>query len=74
MTTATEANEKEANLTVLTAADRCDHANCGAAARARAIYTSGIDLVFCGHHTNALRDGLVASGATLHEEETPETV
>ena len=70
MTTATETNTKESNLAVLTAADRCDHADCGAAARARATYASGIDLVFCGHHTNALRSGLVASGATLHEEVT----
>ncbi|MGL4306782.1 MAG: DUF7455 domain-containing protein [Mycobacteriaceae bacterium] len=34
----------------LTAADRCDR--CGAAARVRAKFTSGSELLFCQHHAN----------------------
>ena len=69
MTTMTE-TEENGTPPVLTASDRCDHGSCGAAALTRAVYTSGIDLVFCGHHTNLLRSGLIASGAVLHEEAT----
>jgi len=52
----------------LTASDRCDHGDCGAAARVRVLYPSGIDLLFCGHHSNALQTALVASGGTLHAD------
>jgi hypothetical protein len=32
----------------LSAADRCDR--CGAAAKVRAVLTTGGELLFCGHH------------------------
>jgi hypothetical protein len=32
----------------LTAADRCDR--CGAAAKVRAVLSTGGELLFCGHH------------------------
>ena len=40
----------------LTAADRCDR--CGAAARVRAVLSSGGELLFCQHHANEYSDKL----------------
>jgi len=37
----------------LTAHDRCDVGDCGAAARVRALFATG-PLLFCGHHYDAL--------------------
>ena len=50
----------------LIAADRCDR--CGAQAFLRATLPSGFELLFCGHHAQALRDSLLLEGATLHDE------
>lgn len=48
---------------VLTAQDRCDR--CTAAAAHIATLPSGLQLMFCGHHTESNRDGLVKAGATI---------
>ncbi len=50
----------------LTQTDRCDR--CGARAYVRATMPSGADLLFCGHHGNALRASLLVAGAALHDE------
>lgn len=45
-----------------TRADRCDR--CPAAAQVRALMTFG-ELLFCGHHARAFRDGLADAGAVI---------
>ena len=64
-------NAAQSASPALTAADRCDHGACGAAARTRAVYPGGADLVFCRHHANEFRQALVSSGAELIEEPEP---
>jgi ribosomal protein S14 len=53
----------------LTTADRCDR--CGAAARVRAVLSTGSELLFCRHHFNEHEARLVDIGATVitNEEE-----
>lgn len=53
----------------LTTADRCDR--CGAAARVRAVLSTGSELLFCRHHFNEHEARLVDMGATviMNEEE-----
>jgi ribosomal protein S14 len=53
----------------LTTADRCDR--CGAAARVRAVLSTGGELLFCRHHFNEHEARLVDMGATVitNEEE-----
>ncbi|QJY48242.1 DUF7455 domain-containing protein [Pseudonocardia broussonetiae] len=46
----------------LTAADRCDR--CSAAAWVRVHLAAG-DLLFCGHHHRAHREGLARAGAVV---------
>lgn len=41
----------------------CDR--CGAPGQTRFVLMSGLDLVFCGHHTRALADDLTAAGALV---------
>jgi len=55
--------------TPLTAADRCDR--CGAAARVRAVLSSGSELLFCQHHANAYEDRLREIEATLESQPLP---
>jgi hypothetical protein len=43
---------------VLTAADRCDFANCGAQAYVHVVGVTG-DLMFCGHHYNNIVNNAV---------------
>lgn len=50
----------------LNAMARCDR--CGSQAYVRATLPSGLELLFCGHHANAQRAGLVVAGASLHDE------
>jgi hypothetical protein len=50
----------------LTAQDRCDR--CGAQAYLRAVLPTGLELLFCGHHGNAQRAGLLVAGASLQDE------
>ncbi len=50
----------------LTLTDRCDR--CGSRAYVRATLASGQDLLFCGHHGNALRASLIVAGAVLQDE------
>ena len=52
--------------TPLAISDRCDR--CGSRAYVRATMPSGSDLLFCGHHGNALRASLLVAGASLHDE------
>ncbi|MGV1004971.1 MAG: DUF7455 domain-containing protein [Candidatus Nanopelagicales bacterium] len=47
----------------LTAADRCDR--CGAQAITRARMASGLELLFCGHHTRAHRSVLEVQAAEV---------
>ena len=44
--------------------DRCDR--CGAAARVRAVLTSGAELLFCGHHARVHTPKLRELAAVLH--------
>lgn len=53
----------------LTAADRCDR--CGAAARVRAVLTTGGELLFCQHHANEHADRLKAMNAVIDTESAP---
>lgn len=45
----------------LKAIDRCDQGNCGAAAISVVTLADGGQLVFCGHHTDALPKDLLAT-------------
>lgn len=54
------------DTTPFSAADRCDA--CGAQALVRAVLPIGSALIFCGHHANAHRPALLASGAALYDE------
>ena len=47
------------------ALDRCD--SCGAQAHMRAVLDTGT-LLFCGHHGNKYRAGLIAAGAAIEED------
>ncbi|WP_068277239.1 DUF7455 domain-containing protein [Aldersonia kunmingensis] len=55
--------------TPLTAADRCDR--CGAAAKVRAVLSSGGELLFCQHHANEHMDRLRELDATVESEPVP---
>jgi hypothetical protein len=55
--------------TPLTAADRCDR--CGAAAKVRAVLTTGGELLFCQHHANEHIDRLRELEATVESEAVP---
>ena len=55
--------------TRLTAADRCDR--CGAAAKVRAVLSSGGELLFCQHHANEHLDRLREIDATIDTEAAP---
>ena len=50
--------------TDLTVLDRCDR--CGADARVRVVFSSGVELQFCGHHGRQFRERLLQV-ATLVE-------
>lgn len=54
----------------LDAGDRCDR--CGAQAVARATLSSGMDLLFCGHHLRAHEEGLRAASARIARASRPE--
>lgn len=53
----------------LTAADRCDR--CGAAAKVRAVLSTGGELLFCQHHANEHADRLRELDATIESEPVP---
>ncbi|MCX5042573.1 hypothetical protein OG921_05240 [Aldersonia sp. NBC_00410] len=55
--------------TPLTAADRCDR--CGAAAKVRAVLSSGGELLFCQHHANKHAERLRELDATVDAEAAP---
>jgi hypothetical protein len=59
MATVVEARE-------LTLQDRCD--SCGAAAKVVATLLNG-ELMFCGHHAKAFKDGLQNKTASLYDPE-----
>jgi hypothetical protein len=50
----------------LTLSDRCD--SCAAQAFVAAIMTTGLELLFCGHHYRKNEAALVAQGARVHDE------
>lgn len=50
---------------ILSALDRCDKGDCGAAAMAHIEFPSGISLVFCRHHTEESRVQLEGKGAII---------
>lgn len=52
--------------TPLTALDRCDR--CGAQAYVRVMLSSGMDLLFCGHHFAEFKPGLEALAAHVQDE------
>lgn len=57
----------EASLpSLFTAKDRCDR--CGAQAKTMALLVSGF-LLFCNHHTNKYRYGLLIAGAEIVTDE-----
>jgi hypothetical protein len=64
--TRTEPSSQVATAVPLTALDRCD--TCGAQAYVRAVLPNGQDLLFCGHHANTHRPGLVMAGALFQDE------
>lgn len=51
----------------LTALDRCDR--CGAAAKVRAVLTTGGELLFCGHHARRHSARLVEVAASVQMAE-----
>ena len=53
-----------ASPAALTAADRCDR--CGAAARVRAVLSTGGELVFCNHHAKEHGARLEQLAAVIH--------
>jgi N-acetylmuramic acid 6-phosphate (MurNAc-6-P) etherase len=50
----------------LTLSDRCD--SCAAQAFVAAIMTTGLELLFCGHHYRKNEAALVSQGARVHDE------
>lgn len=64
--TRTEPSSQQATARPLTAADRCD--SCQARAYLRAVLPSGGELLFCAHHANAHRPGLLMAGALFQDE------
>lgn len=55
-----------AQLTSLSAVDRCDR--CGAQAYVRVELASGTELLFCAHHARQHEDKLREVAATIHDE------
>ena len=55
-----------AQLTGLSAVDRCDR--CGAQAYVRAVLAGGGELLFCAHHGRKYGESLRAAGAEIHDE------
>lgn len=53
-----------ASPAALTAADRCDR--CGAAARVRAVLSTGGELLFCNHHAKEHGARLEQLAAVIH--------
>jgi hypothetical protein len=56
------------DLAGLTAFDRCDSRACDAQAYVRARLSSGLDLVFCGHHGHEILPELAAQGAVVRDD------
>lgn len=65
--TITEAPILIRNVESLNATDRCDHGDCGARANTLVTLTSGLQLTFCGHHTNEMREKLTELKAKIDE-------
>lgn len=65
MTKETETPTETTLPPMFDARDRCD--NCGAQAHVRAMLDTGT-LLFCRHHGNAYRAGLIAAGAAMEED------
>ena len=52
-------------VSLFNASERCD--KCNAQAHMRAVLSTGT-LLFCGHHGNEYRAGLIAAGAHIEED------
>jgi hypothetical protein len=61
----------EAPVLVLTAQDRCDQGECGAAAQSKVTFEGGLDLLFCKHHLTKNREKLEVGGAVIEEMPVP---
>ena len=55
-----------AELTRLTALDRCDR--CGAQAYVEVELAGGAELLFCGHHARQYEDKLLEVAIVIHDE------
>ncbi|RQN08514.1 hypothetical protein EHW97_06405 [Aeromicrobium camelliae] len=55
-----------AELSALTAGDRCDR--CGAQAYVRVELTAGAELLFCAHHARQHEDKLREVAINIHDE------
>jgi len=51
---------------MLTAVDRCDR--CGAQAYVRALLPSGLELLFCAHHSRQHSSALTKIAVDIHDE------
>lgn len=59
---------KDSSSLNLTASDRCDAANCGAQARARVLFDTGMVILFCRHHAEVNRESLTSKGFVLETQ------
>lgn len=62
----TEVAAPEAPASLFSAKDRCDR--CGAQAKTMALFVTG-PLLFCGHHTKAYMNELLACAAEIETED-----
>ena len=60
-----QAEQDPVVLSLFNASERCDR--CNAQAHMRAVLNTGT-LLFCGHHGNKYRAGLIAAGAAIEED------
>jgi hypothetical protein len=62
-----ESETADGGLTaMLTAVDRCDR--CGAQAYVRALLPSGLELLFCAHHSRQHSSALTKIAVDIHDE------
>ena len=67
MATQTQTKENPTAHTPPNASDRCDNADCNAAARFVAVLGEGNTLMFCLHHGNFHEANLEKLSATIHK-------
>lgn len=57
------------DVSLMTAADRCDR--CGAGAKVLAVLNSGGELLFCGHHARKHREVLDGMAVWIEDNAQP---